>query len=250
MNGLNIAGMALLGALVGSFLNVWADRMPSGQSLIVPPSHCPGCQRRLSAWEMVPIVSWLLLRGRCRTCGEPIPIRVLLVELLTAVLFGLVGWRYGIQPYSFLLLLYLSLLIVLSLIDLEHHLIPNQIVFPALLIAALASPLTPTASLSRLWLGGALSFAVLWLIAILLPRGMGMGDVKLTAFIGLIVGFPTVIPMLLLSFILGGVVGAFLLLTGIKGRSDPVPFGPFLAAAGVVGLLYGDAIVQAWLGRL
>ncbi|MFP3855332.1 MAG: prepilin peptidase [Anaerolineales bacterium] len=250
MNQAFVPGLAILGAFVGSFLNVWADRMPEGQSVIHPPSHCPHCGRRLAPWELIPVLSWILLRGRCRTCGEGIPLRVPLVELLTAAVFALAGLRFGLRPYTFLLLLYLSLLMVLSLIDLEHQRIPNQIVFPALVIAALASPLTPAARLGELWLGGAAAFGTLFLIAIILPRGMGMGDVKLSAFIGLIVGFPAIVPIMLLAFILGGIAGGFLLVTKIKGRSDPVPFGPFLSAAAAVGLLYGDRIVAFWLGSL
>lgn len=243
-------GMGVLGAVVGSFLNVWADRMPAGESVVRPPSRCPHCERRLSPWEMIPVLSWILLRGRCRTCGEPIPLRIPFIELLTGLLFALTGYRYGLRPYTFLLLLYISLFIVISLIDMEHQRIPNQIVFPALLIAALTTPLRPDAGLAELWLGGAIGFGSLFLIALLLPRGMGMGDVKLTAFIGLILGYPKIVPMLLLAFIFGGLTGAFLLITRLKSRKDPVPFGPFLASAGVIGLLYGDWIVGLWLGSL
>lgn len=243
-------GVGILGAFVGSFLNVWADRMPAGQSIVHPPSHCPHCGRRLAPWELIPIISWIILRGRCRTCGESIPLRVPLIELFTGLLFALTGYRYGIRPYTFLVLLYISLFIVISLIDLEHQRIPNQIIFPALLIAAMTSPLRPDVEIHNLWIGGAIAFGALFLIAILLPRGMGMGDVKLTAFIGLILGYPTIVPMLLLAFIFGGAVGAFLLITKLKSRKDPVTFGPFLASAGVVGLLYGDQIVNLWLGSL
>lgn len=250
MNNLNIIGCGLLGAVVGSFLNVWADRMPAGISLIEPPSHCPHCGRRLSAWELIPVLSWVILRGRCRTCGEKIPWRVPIVELLTGLLFGLAAWRFGLRPYTFLVLLYLSLLIVLSIIDLDYQRIPNQIIFPALAIAAVASPFTPHATLGQLWLGGAIAFGLLFLIAVLLPGGMGMGDVKLIAFIGLTLGFPRVVPILLLAFILGGLVAGFLLITKIRDRSDPVPFGPFLATAGVIGLLFGDSLVNLWLRSL
>ncbi len=238
---------ALLGAVVGSFLNVVADRLPAGRSLISPPSHCPACERRLSPLELVPIVSYLLLRGRCRTCGALIPARVPLVELTTALVFTAAGLRYGLSLRAGMTCLFAALLITMAVIDLERQLIPNKIVFPAIALALLALPFAGWTDPVAALLGGAISFGTLFAIAALAAGGMGMGDVKLAAYLGLILGFPQIVPGLLLAFIAGGAVAGGLLLSGRLQRGDPVPFGPFLAASGVLFLFYGDRIVHFWL---
>lgn len=249
MNLAVIALFTLLGAAVGSFLNVVADRLPNGESLIEPPSHCPHCGRRLNPLDMIPVLSWLILRGRCRTCSGSIPLRVPLVEGATALLFGFAGARIGLRPFLGLVLIYLSLLAVLAVIDLEHHRIPNSIVFPAIVLGALATPVTPGSTVGQLALGGAIAFFVFLAVAVLIPKGMGMGDVKLAAFVGLILGYPEIVFLLLLAFILGGIVAGGLLVSRVRGRSDPIPFGPFLSLAGMVGLLFGDRLISLWLGR-
>ncbi len=250
MRVLPLIGLAGLGAVVGSFLNVVADRIPAGHSVLRPPSHCLQCGRRLHALELVPIFSYIALLGRCRTCGAPIPPRVLALEVVCSLSFVAIGASYGIQIHTLLPLLYVSLLLVLAVTDLEHQRIPNAIVLPAILLAALAAPLTPGHGIGELLLGGFVTFAPLFLLATLLPAGMGMGDVKLAAFIGLILGFPAALLVLLLAFIGGGAVAVVLLLTGKIGRSDPMPFGPFLALAGLAGLFWADQLVRLWLGRL
>lgn len=249
MTPLLLIGAGVLGTAVGSFLNVVADRLPKGGSLISPPSHCPHCQRRLGPLDMIPILSWLALRGRCRTCAGSIPARVFLVELATGFLFAAAAARFGLRPFTALVVVYISLLITVAVIDLEHQRIPNSIVFPAIALGALASPLTPSSTIGRLALGGAVGFFVFLAVAVLIPRGMGMGDVKLAAFVGLILGYPEIVLLLLLAFILGGLVAGTLLVSKLRGRSDPIPFGPFLSLAGVVGLLYGDQLIALWLGR-
>lgn len=248
--GVLLLAAATVGAAIGSFLNVVADRLPSGASLLRPASHCPNCARRLTPLELVPILSWLALRGRCRSCGNPIPRRMPLVELGTAVLFVLAALQARSLPLLLLQWLYLSLLMVLAVIDLEHQLIPNVIVFPALVLAGAAAFLQPDRGAVSYFLGGGLAFAALLAIALVRPAGMGMGDVKLAAFVGLILGFPHAVAMLLLAFILGGVVAGGLLLAGAARREDPIAFGPFLSLAGVIGLLYGDRIVALWLGGI
>lgn len=239
---------ALLGLVVSSFLNVCIDRLPEGESIVSPPSHCPFCGRRLAPLDLIPVLSYILLRGRCRYCGAPIPRRVLVVEAATGLLFALLWYRYGPSLQLLLATLYTCFFIVIFVIDLEHHLVLNRVIYPAIVVALLAIPFTPDHGVVELLVGGALGFGLLFLITLAYPAGMGMGDVKLATFIGLVVGFPSILVSLFLSFIAGGLVGGILLLTGLRGRKDPIPFAPFLVAGGMVAMLYGKEIID-WYGR-
>lgn len=243
---------ALLGLAVSSFLNVCIDRLPERQSIVSPPSHCPACGRRLAPFDLIPLLSYILLRGRCRYCGASIPRRVLVVESTTGLLFVLLGYRYGFSlaegfPQLLLATLYTCFFIVIFFIDLEHHLVLNRVIYPAIVVALLFIPFAPGHSPKELLFGGLIGFALLFLIAFVYPAGMGMGDVKLATFIGLVVGFPSVFAALLFSFVAGGLVGGGLLLTGLKGRKDPIPFAPFLVAGGMVAMLYGKEIIDWYL---
>lgn len=240
---------AILGAVIGSFLNVVADRLPARESLVRPPSQCPSCHRRLRALELIPVMSFLALRGRCRTCRARIPRRVFAVELGTAVVFGLAAWRYGVNPRAVISSVYAALLIAFLVIDMEHGLIPNRLIVPALGVAALAVPFSGWVDPVYTLLGGAVSFGLLLAIAVVASGGMGMGDVKLGAFLGVILGFPQIVPGLLVAFISGGAIAAGLLISGRLKRDDRIPFGPFMAAAGILFLLYGDPIEYWWLAR-
>lgn len=239
---------ALLGLVVSSFLNVCIDRLPEGESIVSPPSHCPFCGRRLAPLDLIPVLSYILLRGRCRYCGAPIPRRVLVVEAATGLLFALLWYRYGPSLQLLLATLYTCFFIVIFVIDLEHHLVLNRVIYPAIVVALLSIPFTPDHGVVELLVGGALGFGLLFLITLAYPAGMGMGDVKLATFIGLVVGFPSILVSLFLSFIAGGLVGGILLLTGLRGRKDPIPFAPFLVAGGMVAMLYGKEIID-WYGR-
>ncbi len=239
---------ALLGLIVSSFLNVCIDRLPERESIVSPPSHCPVCGRRLAPFDLIPLFSYLLLRGRCRYCGAPIPRRVLLVEATTGLLFVLLWYRYGLSLRLLLATLYTCFFIVIFVIDLEHQLVLNRVIYPAIVVALLAVPITPNHDAVKLLGGGAIGLGLLFLIAFIYPAGMGMGDVKLATFIGLVVGFPAVFAALLISFVAGGLVGGGLLLTGLKGRKDPIPFAPFLVAGGMAAMLYGEQIID-WYVR-
>ena len=241
---------ALLGAAVGSFLNVCTDRVPEGLSLVSPPSHCPSCERRLRPLELVPIFSYLALRGRCQTCGARIPFRVFLVELGTAGWFGLLAWRFGPTFETLRLSAFSALLIPIALIDLDHKRIPNRLIYPGLALAALAIPFSPSPGSLALLLGGAGSFLIFFALAWLSKAGMGMGDVKLAAFIGLTTGHPLAWLALLLGFILGGLVAGVLLTLRRVGRKDPIPLGPFLAAATLITYVWGESILSWWIARL
>ena len=237
----------LLGLAISSFLNVCIDRLPGRESIVSPPSHCPACGRRLAPLDLIPLLSFILLRGRCRCCGAPIPWRVLLVESTTGLLFALLWYHYGFSPWLLLATLYTCFFIVIFFIDLEHHLVLDRVIYPVIVVALLAIPFAPGHSAKELLLGGLIGFALLFLIAFVYPAGMGMGDVKLATFVGLVVGFPSVCVALLLSFVAGGLVGGGLLLTGLKGRKDPIPFAPFLVTGGMIAMLYGKEIMDWYL---
>ncbi len=250
MNTVNLVFISLLGAAVGSFLNVVADRLPEGRSLISPASHCDHCGRRLSFLELIPIISYLGLQGRCRTCRKPIPPRTLIVEIVTCLAFVLTWLRFGASWTSALYILYSSLLIVLAIIDLEHHKLPNLLVYPAI---GVGLAMIPVLHLDKPWLavvGGLVGFGVLFLIVVLAPGAMGMGDAKLVVFLGVVVGFPEIVLTLFLAFIAGGLVAGILLALKKIGRKDAIAFGPFLALAGFVTLLYGTQILEWWLRRV
>ncbi len=250
MTSVMAAAYGVLGALVGSFLNVCIDRLPAGESIVKPGSHCPSCGRPLGAYEMIPVLSFLVLRGRCRTCGAAIGWRAPLVELATGMLFALIYLRFGLSLSTLLVSAYASFLIVMALTDLEHHRILNSVVLPAIAVAVLAAFVTPGRSTLQLAFGGGLAFLALFLLAVLVPGGMGMGDVKLAAFIGLIVGFPQIGLVLLVSFVVGGLIAGGLWAAGVVSRGDRIAFGPYLALGALVGLLYGDQLMALWLGRI
>ena len=245
----------LLGMMVASFLNVCADRLPAKQSLVYPPSHCPACSRRLAAKDLIPVFSYLWLRGRCRYCKAPIPRRVLWVEIATAALFGLAYWQYGLSIELAIALFYISLFMVILVIDLEHGLILNKIVYPALAVALLLSifftiflpQVGIVPHIGRAAIGGGIGFVVFLLIALVSRGGMGFGDVKLAALIGLATGY-LVVAALIMGMILGGLAAVILLGFKIKKRKEAMPFGPFLAVAAIATLLWGSNILDWYLG--
>ena len=238
-----------LGTVVGSFLNVCIDRLPLRRSITYPASHCPVCGHRLAARDLVPVLSYLWLGGRCRYCGAPIPWRVPAVELGTGVLFALLWRHYGVSLLLALTAIYTCFLIVITFIDLEYQIIPSRVVYPAIVVALLGALITPGRSVWDSILGGLAGFGFLFLIAFVNPMGMGMGDVRLAAFIGLITGFPGVVLALGAGIIAGGLTAAFLLLARLKGRKDAIPFGPFLALGALAVLLWGADIPPFYLGQ-
>lgn len=240
----------LLGSAVGSFINLAADRLPEGQSIMEPPSHCPQCQRPLHPLELIPVLSFILLGRRCRSCGSPIPWRVLLVEILSGVAFFLVWLKFGYTLHSLFGFTFLSMLLLLSVIDLEEHKLPNSLLYPGILLSLLLVPVNPVAGWEKLLLGGILGFGLMLAIALISPGGMGMGDVKLAAFIGLILGLSQTAIALLVSFMTGGLVAGVLLIMRRIERKDPIAFGPFLACGASIAYLYGDSLWGWWVGRL
>jgi leader peptidase (prepilin peptidase)/N-methyltransferase len=236
------------GAVTGSFLSVVAERVPRGESIVAPRSRCSSCGAQIAAYDNIPILSWLLLRGRCRHCHEPISIRYPAIEICTGILFAVTVLVFHDEPAQLILgLCFVATLAAITLTDLELRLIPNKIlIVSALAGVVLAAALDP-GSLPERASGAAAAGGLLFAVALAYPRGMGMGDVKLAAVMGLYLG-RAVAPALLIGFAAGAVVGlALIARDGTAARKRTVPFGPFLALGGVVGLLAGDEIVTWYL---
>ena len=245
----------LIGACVGSFLNVVVHRVPRGESIVKPASRCPACGTAIRFAENIPVVSWLYLRGRCRSCRVRIAARYPVVEAATAALWAACAFRFGSMERAALAALAVSVLITLSAIDLEHRRLPNVIVLPstacALVWVAGLGAATGDLNVFTTAVGcGAAAFALLFLIAIV-SGGMGFGDVKLAAFIGVTTGrfgWEVTVAAIFGGFFVGGLVAIVLLLAGRKGRKEAIPFGPALAAGATLALFAGPAPVRAWLG--
>ena len=256
MDGVWITVSALLGMAVGSFLNVLIDRLPAGQSLAFPASHCVSCQRRLSARDLIPVLSYLWLRGRCRYCQAPIPRRLLWVEIGTGALFAYLYWYYGFSIGLAIVTFYCCLFLVLMVIDLEHHILPNKLVYPGIIVAlaiSVAFSVFPNSleivpEIGSASAGGAIGLGLFLLIIVVSRGGMGWGDVKMAALIGLVTGFPLVFVALFLAVVLGGLVAWILILVRVKSRKQSIPFGPFLSLGAMATLLWGTNILDWYLG--
>jgi leader peptidase (prepilin peptidase) / N-methyltransferase len=241
-----IAVAAVLGGLLGSFLNVVIWRLPRGESLITPGSHCPACDAPVKPYDNVPVVSWLLLRGRCRNCGAAISPRYPIVELITAVCFGAVVAARGFDDDLWLELPFVACLIALAGIDLDHKLLPNKIVYPMAVYGLGISLVVTTGDFPEHVIAGVGAFAFLLIAVLAYPAGMGMGDVKLAGAMGLYLGV-SVIPALLAAFLTGTVFGlAVIAREGAAARKKAVPFGVFLAIGGLVGVLAGPELIDLY----
>lgn len=246
---MEIAFAAILGAIIGSFLNVVIWRLPRGESLATPPSRCPSCQQRIAPYDNLPVVAWLVLRGRCRHCGARISPRYPLVELLTAATFAAVVAVRGFDEGLVLELPFAACLIALAGIDWDHKLLPNKIVYPMAVYGLVATLLVERDDLVENLIAGAGAFLFLLLAALAYPRGMGMGDVKLGGAMGLYLGL-SILPAMLTAFLTGTVVGlAIIAREGAAARKKAVPFGVFLAIGGVVGVLAGPELIELYEDR-
>ncbi len=246
----------ILGAVIGSFLNVVIDRLPAGKSIAYPPSSCDACQHRLSWPDLFPVFSYLFLRGRCRYCKAKIPQRVFWVELGTGLLTGYLFYRFGWTPILPVMIVYCSALIAIGMIDLKDGLIFPAIVFPAALVALIVNFFIPKLySLHNLLFGliGAAFGSLFLLLAFFLSKlilkkeGMGLGDVYMAAMMGLMVGFPNIIVALFGGIILGGLMAIFLVSSKRKSTKDVIPFGDFLAIGTIITLLWGTQIMHWYL---
>ena len=248
---LTLVVLAFIGASIGSFLNVCIYRLPRRESLVWPASHCTSCGRTLSWYENVPIIGWIALRGRCRTCGERISIVYPIVEIVTAVVFVCGYLIYGWTPILAVRLAFACAMIVLFVIDLQHQILPNVITVPGIVIGFVLSFFLPPGWLSSL-LGIVLGGGVLLLIMEAYARargfeGLGMGDVKMLAMIGAFLGWPLMLLTLVLGSLAGSVIGVGLMATRRGGMKTALPFGTFLAVGALVAAVTGDAILQWYL---
>jgi leader peptidase (prepilin peptidase)/N-methyltransferase len=284
---LSIAGGILLGLLVGSFLNVVVYRVPimmqreweqqtaeiaaeqSGQplpehlnepfNLLVPRSRCPECATPIAPWHNIPVLSWLMLGGKCSQCSTPISMHYPLVELATGLLSGLVIWQLGATPAGAAGLFFVWMLISLSLIDIDHQLLPDRLTYLLLwagLLLALFHPLDPglpfadlRSSVAGAILGYLSLWSVYWLFKIITRKeGMGYGDFKLLAALGAWLGWQMLPLIILLSAVVGAITGIAMILVRGRDRQLPIPFGPYLAGAGLIALLFGPELMAGYLG--
>jgi leader peptidase (prepilin peptidase)/N-methyltransferase len=244
----------LLGLAIGSFLNVVIWRVPRGESVVRPPSHCPSCDTEIAPRDNVPVVSWLLLRGRCRSCQAKISTRYPLVELATGVLFAVLAAHFG--PHALLAAyLYLAAVgVALAMIDFDHHRLPDVLTLPSY---AVVGALLGVAAITdggawpfeRALIGMAALYAFYFVVATIQPRGMGFGDVKLSGVLGLALGYlgwGQLVVGAFAAFVIGGLVGIGLILFAGGGRKTKVPFGPFMLLGALVGVFAGHSIADAY----
>jgi leader peptidase (prepilin peptidase)/N-methyltransferase len=242
----------LFGAVIGSFLNVCIYRLPLGRSVVWPGSACGSCGHMLAWYENIPLVSYLVLRGRCGACRSPISLRYPLVELLTAAMFAGAWWYYGPTPLLASRLIFGCGLIVLFAIDLEHHLLPNVITLPGIIVGFAFSLITEPgwfASLVGIFVGG----GVLWLVAeayyfIRHEEGLGMGDVKMLAMIGAFVGWKLTLITLMMASFAGSIVGILLIVSRRGGMKYALPFGTFLAMGAALAATIGPGVLDWYVG--
>lgn len=250
----------VIGASAGSFLNVVADRLPAGESVVTPRSQCSGCGRRIPVRDLVPVLSYLLLRGRCRYCGEGIAKRVIAVEVVVGALFATLYLKLGWGSPFVVGGVGVALLVAIAVVDLEHRLIPNRLVIPAVFVLAVLAPFWPELGIDRTLVfeqvhlsslinslaAGAGAFLVFLAIKAVYPAGMGAGDVKMAGMLGLLVGLPGIAVALWTAVVVGGAVAVGLLALGGRSRKDAMPFGPFLSAGGIVALMAGTEIIDLY----
>lgn len=239
----------IFGLVFGSFYNVVGLRVPKKESIVSPPSHCVSCNRTLTARDLVPVLSYVFLRGKCRTCGAKVSPIYMATELVTATLFAFAMWHFGLSWELAVALLFISLLVIINVSDLAYMLIPNKILLfflPLLVVGRIFSPLDPW------WdsiVGATVGFGLLLLIAVVSKGGMGGGDIKLFFLIGLVLGTLHTLLTLFLAAVIGMVVGLVVLKARGQGRKTPVPFGPSIALAAIIVYFYGEQIME-WYWQL
>lgn len=237
------------GLIIGSFLNVCIYRLPLNQSIVTPPSHCMSCNIRLKPWDLIPVISYLLTKGCCRYCGTTFSPRYALVELLTASLFVMCFQIFGFSLGLIKPLILTAFFVVITFIDYDHQLILDKVLLCLSVVGVVINLWTGSVGILDMLIACFCGGGLLLLIAII-SGGMGGGDVKFVAALGLCFGWQSLLLILLLSFIFGGVSGVVLLALKIKGRKDFIPFGPFIALGALVSMLYGNNIITWYLGNL
>ena len=251
--GIEISIILILGLIIGSFSNVCIYRIPKNESIVFPASHCPNCHTPIKAIDNVPILSFLLLKGKCRKCGEKISIRYPVVEFLTGAIYLLIFLIYGRSYQTLIYALLSSALIIISFIDLDVQIIPDEISLPGIVIGLALSFIVPYISYLNSLLGIIIGGGIIFLIAlaglaIFKKEAMGGGDVKLSAMIGAFIGWKYIIVSLFIGFFIGAIAGILLILLKIRNRDDLVPFGPFIVLGSFITLLWGKNILSWYLG--
>ncbi len=247
----------VFGTIVGSFLNVCIYRIPKGLSIVLPPSHCPSCSAPIKPYDNIPIVSFLLLRGKCRSCKAKISPRYPIVEALNGLMYVLVIWRFGPGWSTPVFFAFCSALIVITFVDLDIQIIPDVITLPGIVIGLMAGSLILPDPFERSSLLGfkhaviglASGGIVFYVIAVLSRGGMGGGDIKMMAMIGAFAGWKSVLLTTFAGSLLGSFVGICLMIFKGKGRKTKIPFGPFLALGALISLFYGQEITAFYLNR-
>jgi leader peptidase (prepilin peptidase) / N-methyltransferase len=241
------AVVVVFGLVIGSFLNVVIARLPAGRSMWAPRSACPSCGAMIAWHDNIPVLSFLALRARCRACAAPIAWRYPIVEITTAMLFLAAYTRFGLGIEFAGAMLLLAALIAITGIDVDHQIIPDAITLPGIVTGVLANLAIPTASVLDSLAGIALGGGIFLAIILLSGGGMGGGDMKLGAMLGAFLGWKLALVGLFVAIVVGGVVAVVVLTAGRKGRKDPIPFGPFLAAGGAVALFWGQGLLTWYL---
>lgn len=239
--------MFLIGSIIGSFLSVCIRRLPQNRSIVFPPSHCRWCNTSLKPRDLIPIVSYLLLWGKCRYCGKPYSARYILIELLTGLLFL---WCFQVivaGPELVKVLIFTSFLVVIAFIDYDHQLILDKVLSWFTGAGVFINLYIGSPSIGEMIVAAVVGGGLLLVLAVITRGGIGGGDIKFIAVLGLWLGLESTILTLFLSFVMGGLVSALLLLFKLKTRKDFIPFGPFIAIAALISALYGVEIIQWYL---
>ncbi len=244
----------LIGLFIGSFFNVCIYRIPTEQSIVFPPSHCTSCGHRLKVLDLIPVISYMFLKGKCRYCGSRISVQYPLIEFLTGALYLVLYLHFGLTWQLLIGIVLVSLLLIITVIDIKHMIIPDELVVFGLVSAVIfqLTGISPIGFISAIFgtlLGGGVFLLIaLFSMLILKKEGMGGGDIKLMAMIGALTGWKATLLTIVLSVYLGGLLGGALLLLKAKRRGDYIPYGPFIAMATVISLLWGENIISWWLG--
>jgi leader peptidase (prepilin peptidase)/N-methyltransferase len=239
----------LVGACVGSFLNVVIHRLPNNQSIVAPGSHCPECGCPIRPWDNIPLVSWLLLGALCRDCGTAISPRYFIIELVTALLTMAIAVKYGLSLHTLALEGLAWGLVAATVIDLNYQIIPDEISVGALIIGLAVSPFLPIGFREAAF-GALLGGGIFFTMAILYPGGMGGGDIKLMAAIGSVVGWKMALMTIFAGSVMGAAAGLTMMAVTGLSRKARIPFGPFLAGGAIISILWGTDLVRAYLAAL
>jgi leader peptidase (prepilin peptidase)/N-methyltransferase len=255
IDGFWYATVAIFGAIVGSFLNVCIHRLPRGESIVWPGSHCPACGAAIAWNDNVPVLSYLLLRGRCRTCRAPIAMRYPLVETANAAGYVTILWVFGATWTAILYCVLFSGLLVVAGTDLTHKIIPNVVTVPGIVLgllgAATVLPLGPVNALLGVLFGGGILWALAWASPYLFGKeGMGGGDIKLLAMIGAFLGWKPALLTIMIGSLSGSVIGISLIAFGLMKREDYIPFGPYLVFGALVSMFFGQPLLDWYQGLL